>query len=294
MQLQPEPPTTASFERILVACLAILTGLALAWLAIAGPLFLGILSYKTAPTGINQIMGQDLVNLLVLSPLTILAGLTLLANKPIARYLLVAYPLYLMYYVLSYTIGLEWSSPSLTGNSEQYTFAFLFILVSALISLLYGLSVFPRNLSPKFGRTGLRVYSVIYVLLILVFASMWIGQIKEILTSGTTAGYAAVPTAFWLIRIFDLGFTIPLGLISVYLLWTRPATSAAAQFLFYGFFLTMLAAVNAMGLCMFLRDDPDFDTAGMLLFMILLVTVTSGFIFVLKNHGLLPRRTAKG
>ncbi|MBI4811204.1 MAG: hypothetical protein HY800_07175, partial [Ignavibacteriales bacterium] len=114
-------------------------------MAIKGPLFLHHIKYKTADIINNQIVGQDIVNLFLLSPILIIGGTTLLLRKRISKYLLIMTPLYLIYYVLSCTIGWEWSSAEYLGNSESYTFHFLFILISSLIILLYSLSIFPKN-----------------------------------------------------------------------------------------------------------------------------------------------------
>ncbi|MCX5841794.1 MAG: hypothetical protein NTY16_10165, partial [Deltaproteobacteria bacterium] len=205
----------SEFERILVGLLAVITGVLLVYLAIQGPLFLGHISYKSAPVINNQIVGQDVVNLFLLSAISIFGGIALWFRKPVAKYLLIATPLYLIYLVLSYTIGWEWSSPAYSGNSEKYFFHFLFILVAALLVMVYSLSVFPRDRVAHFNKKGLAVYSSILVLFLLVFAAMWMKEVFEVMAKGTTRGYDIAPTAFWLVRVFDLGFTIPLGLLSV-------------------------------------------------------------------------------
>ena len=146
----------SEFERVLVSLLALATGALLIYLAIQGPLFLGAIRYKTAAVVNNQLVGQDLVNLFLLSVISIAGGVALWFKKPVAKYLLIATPLYLIYYVLSYTIGWEWSSPAYTGNSEKYFFHFLFILVAALIVMLYSLSVFPGTARPASGNRGWR------------------------------------------------------------------------------------------------------------------------------------------
>jgi hypothetical protein len=273
-----------SFERIFVALIAILTGITLIYLALEGPLFLHHIKYRTADVINNQIVGQDIVNLFILSPVLIIGGVTLFLRKQAARYFLIITPLYLIYLVLSYTLGCEWSSVKYTGNNESYTFYFLFILLSSLVLLLYSLSVFPGNVENTFRKKGLIVYSVLFSLFIMIFASMWIKEVLEVISTGTTRGYDLAPTAFWVIRIFDLGFTIPLGLISVYFLWVRPNTTYPVQFMFYGFFLTMIIAVNTMGFMMFLNNDPTFLMRDLVVFLVLLAIIATGFIYILRNY----------
>lgn len=277
-------PFGSTFERMLVGILSIATGILLLYLAIEGPLGLGHIRYKTAAVINNQLKGQDLVNLLVLGPISIIGGLALLFRKRLARYLLIATPLYLIYFVLSYTIGWEWSSVAYTGNSELYTFHFLFILISSLVILMYSLSIFPTDVTSSFRQKGLIIYSVLFTLFLLIFASMWILEVAELMATGTTRAYGIAPTAFWVVRIFDLGFSIPLGLISVYLLWTRPNSTYAVQFMFYGFFMTMIVAVNAMGFMMLVRNDPTFLIRDLVVFVILALIIGSGFVYILRNY----------
>lgn len=273
-----------SFERIFVATLSIATGIILIYLAVSGPLILDIIKYKTADVVNNQLVGQDIVNLILLSPILITGGITLLFKKQIARFLLIITPLYLIYYVLSYTIGWEWSSTVYTGNSEKYTFYFLFILISSLITLLYSLSIFPDKVESSFKKKGLIIYSILFTFFLLIFSSMWIREVIEVISTGTARGYDLSPAAFWLVRIFDLGFSIPLGLISVYLIWTRPNTTFPIQFMFYGFFLTMIIAVNAMGFIMLLNNDPTFLMRDMLVFLALALIIVAGFVYILRNY----------
>jgi len=271
-------------ERVGVALISLATGGLLAFLAIQGPLVLGKITYRTHEIIKNQLMGQDLINLVLLSPISIIGGMALLWRKPIAKYLLISTPLYLIYYVLSYTIGWEWSSPDYTGNSEAYTFQFLFILISALVIMLYSLSLFDQPARGRFPRRGLAVYSVIFTLFLLMFASMWMKEVLEVIGTGTARGYDLAPAAFWLVRVFDLGFSIPLGLISVYLLWTHPDSTFPIQMMFYGFFLTMLAAVNAMGIMMLAHGDPTFLWRDLAVFLTLAAIVAAGFCYILRGY----------
>jgi hypothetical protein len=273
-----------TFERTFVGLTAVLAGLTLVFLAVRGPLVLDSIRYKTAEVINNQLVGQDLVNLVVLSPLLIIGGAGLLRRKSYAKDLLIATPLFLMYYALSYSIGWEWSSPRYSGNSEELTFHYLFVLVAALIILLYTLAVFPKDAVARFKRTGLVVYSAVFSLFLLIFGAMWVNEIKEVIATGTARGYDLAPTAFWLVRVFDLGFSMPLGLISVYLLWVRPDKAYPIICLFYGFFFTQILAVNAMGWVMFLKKDPTFLLRDLVVFTVLALIIAFGYVYVRRNY----------
>ncbi len=284
MNDRPEGSFGSPFERAFVGVLSVLTGAVLVYLAIQGPLFLNAIRYKTAEVISNQLVGQDAVNAFLLSPILVIGGIALLFKKRIAKFLLVATPLFLIYYALSYTVGWEWSSPAYAGDSQRFTFHFLFVLVAALIILLYSLAVFPKDVTSRFNKKGLAVYSAAFSLFLLVFAAMWIKEVREVISAGTTRGYDIAPTAFWLVRVFDLGFSMPLGLISVYLLWARPNKAYPIICLFYGFFFTQIVAVNAMGWMMFLKKDPAFLMRDLVVFTILALIIFFGFFYVRKNY----------
>ena len=94
----------------------------------------------------------------------------------------------------------------------------------------------------------------------------------------------ASPTAFWLVRVFDLGFSMPLGFVSLYLLWARPNRAYAVVCLFYGFFFTQIIAVNAMGWMMFLKHDPTFMARDLVVFSVLALIIFFGFFYVRRNY----------
>ena len=272
------------FERIFVGAAAVATALVLAYLAVQGPLVRGVIAYRTAPGIVGQLVGQDAVNLVLMAPLLLAGGLLLLLRRPLAKTLLIATPLFLIYYALSYTIGWEWSSPAYAGNSERWFFLYLFVLVAALVILLYALAVFPKDVESRFRKGGLAAYSAVFVLFLLVFAAMWAKEVFEVVRTGTSRGYDIAPAAFWLVRVFDLGFSIPLGLISVYLLWARPKQAYAVVCLFYGFFFTQIVAVNAMGWTMLVKKDPTFLWRDLVVFHVLAAVIAFGFFYVRRNY----------
>lgn len=284
MDMIKEDSYGSPFERIFVSLMAVLTGAVLIYLTIRGPLFLDSIKYRTAEVISNQLIGQDVVNLALLSPILIIGGIALFLKKRISKYLLIATPLYLIYYAFGYTVAWEWSSPGYSGNSQALTFHFLFVLIAALIILLYTLAEFPKNVVSHFKKRGLIVYSALFSLFLLVFAGMWIKEILEVMATGMTRAYDIAPTAFWLVRVFDLGFSMPLGLISVYLLWARPNKAYPIICLFYGFFFTQIIAVNAMGWMMFLKHDPAFLMRDMIVFSSLALIIFFGFFYVRRNY----------
>jgi heme/copper-type cytochrome/quinol oxidase subunit 4 len=229
-------------------------------------------------------VGQDIVNIFPVSLLLIGGGLLLLLNRKYGIYLLAFTPLFMFYYALSYAMGWEWMAPGYSGNSHFFFFFYLFVLITGLILLMYCLANLPKDRIAVFKRLPLALYSLLMCVFLAVFAKMWMAQILDLYSNGTTLGYDIAPAAFWLVRTIDLGFCIPLGFISVYLLWTAAARAYAIQFLFYGFFVTQILAVCAMGINMYLQKDPGISSGELGFFLLLAVLIITGFIYVISNY----------
>ena len=272
------------FERNFIACVAFICGFLFVYLGIQGPLFQGNIVYKTHATVYNQLLAQDAVNIFVIAPLLFIGGLALYSRKRFGRYLLVLTPLFLLYYAISYIIGWEWMAADYYGNSQLYFFHFLGVLIAGLLIMFYCLGAFPPRQKPRFSKQFLWFYSVILTLFLALFALMWMKEVFQVMNTGTARGYDLSPTAFWLVRCFDLGFSIPLGFVSLYLLWVKPQNSFAVQMLFYGFFLSMSVAVNAMAVVMYMNNDPSFQLSSSLVFIALMLIVSVGYYFILKGY----------
>ena len=85
-------------------------------------------------------------------------------------------------------------------------------------------------------------------------------------------------------RYFDLGITIPLGFIALFLLLRRRETSYPIVLLAFGFFVTTGTAVSAMGWIMFLNNDPELQPPALVIFMALALLSYAGFIYLVKQQ----------
>lgn len=277
-----------TFERYVVGCTAILCAAVLVAIAVLGPLGLGVIQYRTSQSAIYQTMGQDLADLLLLVPLLLIGGGFHLRRRDGSKYFLVMTSITLIYTGLSYGIGQEWSNPAYTGNVENYFWFFWAMVVGGIIIGMTSLSMFTEDDAPEFGRRGLRVYVGFMSIFLLLFALMWSSEVFEVMATGaTTSGsYESAPTVFWVIRYLDLGVSIPLGFISIYLLVTRPKQAYPVILLFFGFFVTLGTAVNTMAVVQVLSGDPEVSgaaAAGLVVFPVLGILSWGGFIYLVKD-----------
>jgi hypothetical protein len=282
-QIQPEDKPL--LPRYFVCAVAFVSAIAMAAIATLGPLVLGSIHYKTSQSGIWQAQGGDFANLVLAVPLLLIGGVLLALKRDGAKYFLILPPLTLIYTGLSLGIGNEWSNPAYTGNVEQYWWLYLTVIIGGLLLLIASMSMFTPKDAPQFKTRNLRIYVLIMSLLLLVFAAMWISETMQVASTGDTSSgsYKETPTIFWVVRYLDLGGTIPLGFLALYLLLSNPRKAYSMILLFYGFFVTMGTSVNAMGWVMWLNDDPTLQPGALVLFSGLMLMAYAGLLYVIKD-----------
>ncbi|MFW9928752.1 MAG: hypothetical protein ACFFD1_05130, partial [Candidatus Thorarchaeota archaeon] len=268
--------------------LAIVLGILLIILSIFGPLIFGIIKYKTSSSSIYQIQGQDLVNLLIISPICIIGGIMQILNNKTAKYFLASVPIYISFYTgLAYGIGAEWSHPAYNGeyNSNQYFWLFLILIFGGLFLAFYSVSQFSEIDVPHFSKKSIRIFSLVWLIFICMFFLLWLSEILQVNLTGDTlnGSYLEAPTSFWTVKYLDLGITLPLGFLSLYLFNTRPKRAYPYLLLFFSFFVILTLAVNMMMLVMIINHDPLVQPEGMIIFPILFILSFSGYFYLIKE-----------
>lgn len=281
-------PRHVAIERYLVSIAAIICAAIFVVIALIGPLGLGIMEHRTSQSGIYQLAGQDLANILLMTPLLLIGAVLHLKKSDNAKYFLILTPLTLIYTGLTYGIGQEWSNTLYTGNIESYFPLFLVLMIGGLILGMSSLSMFNENDAPDFKIRGLRIYIGLMAVFLLFFSMMWISEVFEVIALGDTSSgsYQSAPTVFWVIRYLDLGITIPLGFMALYLLLTRPKKAYSIILLFFGFFITLGTAVNTMAVVQLMSGDPELIgtvSAGLVIFPLLAILSYGGFLYLVKD-----------
>ena len=280
---ETEPESAGLLPRGVIVFAAFLGAVLVATLAILGPLVLGVVRYPTSASGTYQAMGVDATNLIIMVPVLLLGGILLLFRRPSAKYFLILAPVTLFSLALEAGAGEEWSLYA--GNAERFVWLYIPEVIVALVLLVGVFPMFSERDAPAFPRRGLRIYVAIVTLLLVVFTAMWLQEIVQVATTGNTASgsYANSPTAFWMVRFMDLGITIPLGFLGMYLLWTKPTKAYALVLLFFGFFVTMGTTVTAIGLVMFLNHDPEAQAGALVIFPLLTILAWAGLLYLIKD-----------
>ncbi|MDQ1275774.1 MAG: hypothetical protein QG610_1349, partial [Euryarchaeota archaeon] len=228
---------------------------------------------------------QDLANLVLIAPIQLIGGILCLARRDGSKYLLVLTPITLMYTGLSVGIGQEWSNSAYSGNVENYWWLYGILLIGGLVLLLGSLSMFTEADAPDFKPGGLRIYVGLMTVFFLLFAVMWISQIQQVTNTGDLpdGSYKAAPTAFWTIRYLDLGISIPLGFLALFLMLSKPKKAYSLLLLFFGFFITTGTAVDMMAIVQVLNGDTETAREGLIIFPILTAFSYGGLFYLVKD-----------
>ena len=280
-----EPAHESLIPWYIIGITAIICAATLVLIAFLGPVCQGIIQYRTSQSGIWQISGQDLANLVLIAPLLLTGGILCLTRRGGSKYLLILTPITLMYTGLSVGIGQEWSNLAYSGNVEDYWWLFGILIIGGLILLLGSLSMFTEADAPDFKPGGLRIYVGLMTIFFLLFAVMWISQIQQVTNTGDLpdGSYKAAPTAFWTIRYLDLGISIPLGFLALFLMLSKPKKAYSILLLFFGFFITTGTAVDMMALVQVLNGDTEATKGGLFIFPILTVFSYGGLFYLIKD-----------
>jgi len=280
-----EPARESLIPWYIIGTTAIICAATLVLIAFLGPIGQEIIKYRTSQSGIWQIAGQDLANLVLIAPILLIGGILCLARRDGSKYLLVLTPITLMYTGLSVGIGQEWSNSTYSGNVEDYWWLFGILLIGGLVLLLGSLSMFTEADAPDFKLGGLRIYVGLMTVFFLLFAVMWISQIQQVTNTGDLpdGSYKAAPTAFWTIRYLDLGISIPLGFLALFLMLSKPKKAYSILLLFFGFFITTGTAVDMMAIVQVLNEDTEATKGGLFIFPILTAFSYGGLFYLVKR-----------
>lgn len=243
-------------DRLLVAGLFSLGGFIIVYVVL-GPLILGVIRFRTSVSGLNQIRGGDLAALAVVAPVCLLVGLLAWRGHAAAPVLALAPAVFAMYTYSQLILGNEYLQQP--GNVERFFPLLLAIFLLAALVLLRSWGLVQPERLPMPSRR-LERGSGIFLIIVAAFVVVGIhlpNFIDAIRDHPTGTAYLAAPTAFWVIKFYDLGIVVPSALVVGIGLVRRKAWARKPAYAILGGYVLLGWSVAGMAWVMLINSDPD-------------------------------------
>lgn len=237
----------------------IVIAIGLAANVLLGPLGLGVITWRVSPNGLNQTYGADAASLFLVVPAALVAAELWRRSHRLASPLALGVGLATLYYAVAETMGGDYLR--YPGNNERFALLFFALIILGWISATRAWAALDR-VPPRPPRWLLRGFALILLLGGGLIGIAWLAQLVTIARTGAVdIGFTDSPSAFWTIRIVDLGFIVPICIATGVGLWRDSDTAISTAYGLASFMTLQAAAVLAMGGVMLWRHDPTASPA---------------------------------
>jgi hypothetical protein len=227
----------------LFAVATICAGAAMILNALLGPLGVGMIRFHESAAMETQLLGGELTSLVLAGPIAILAGALWWRGARIAPALAFAPLGYAVYTYVQLVLVPDYAR--YPGNNERWFPLYVSMVMTAWIVAVAAWRELDAHPLSAPGRTIRHVFGTVLVVTNGLFALAWVASIASTYVQAPSPEYREHPTAFWLIRLMDLGFVIPIGIVTGVGLLRGTASSQRLAFTFAGA-QTLLACAVAM------------------------------------------------
>ena len=259
----PLPPTRGD---VWLARGLFVLGIGAASIALLGPLVANVIRYHASERAINQVVGGDVAGLVLVAPLSIIAGILVLRRRIAGPLLAFGPAVYGLYMYIQLALGADFIR--YPGNSERFFPLYLGLFVLAAgIAIRSWTTINPSRL-PATRRWVNRVLGIFFLVMagFLAVGLHLPGLVDAWADQPTSAEYLADPAVFWLVKFMDLGLVVPTMLaIAVGILrnrvWVQKAKYAAVAWA-----ALLGSSVAGMAIVMQASADPAATTANTIAF----------------------------
>jgi hypothetical protein len=258
--------------------------------AVLGPLVFDVIRFRTSPSGLAQIRGGDLAALVIVAPVCLVVGGLAWRGHPAAPVLALGPAIFAMYTYSQLVLGNEYLD--VPGNVERFFPLLLAMFLVAAAVAVHGAGLVRAAAPPVWSR-ALEVGCGVLLVVLAAFVVVGIHLPSLVDAMGPApAGeaYRAAPTAFWVVKFYDLGIVAPAALVvGVGLLRRRAWARVPASAIIGGYTLLGWSVVG-MAVTMLLVGDPD-ASLGLAVAATALAVALSVFAAVLYRPLLRPSAT---
>lgn len=277
----PERRQGAGDSRVFGGALLTLAAL-LVLNSVLGPLLTGVVDYPISESMTNQLLGLEVVTLLLVVPWTVAAGVLALREDPRAPLLALGPTTYTAYMFVQYVVGPEYAAASWTV-----------LLHVGLVALSGGLALaawsraaagpVPET-SDRWRRWGGLALLGLAVFVLSRYLPLLVGAAGH---EPIAAEFREARTFYWSIVLLDLGVVVPLTVAAAVALLRGSDPGRRAVYGVLGWFALVPPSVAAMAAVMVVRDDPHASVPTLALLSV--ATVAFWAVAWPAFHGLVRR-----
>jgi hypothetical protein len=272
------PPVPRTFGILLL----ILAGV-LAANSAAGPLGLDVVDYPISETLRNQLLGLELVTVLLVVPWCAIAGMHALRARSDAAVLSFGPSSYTLYMFVQYVLGPEY------GEYRPVILLHLALVILSGGLTLWAWSLMRESSVPERSRRAERRYSTAMLGLAIFVVLRYAGAIAGTFDSTPIPSeFSASRTFYWSIFLLDLGLVVPATIVGAVALRRGTALGGRALIAAAGWFSLVPPSVAAMAVMMLVNDDPHASVGTVVLLSVASV-VMAGLAWVVYRPLLAQR-----
>ncbi|MFC5730858.1 MULTISPECIES: hypothetical protein [Nocardioides] len=227
---------------------------------LAGPLVIGWIDYPITESMLNQLLGLELVTVLLVVPVAVTAGVFAIRERPLAPLLAIGPSAYTAYMFAQYVVG-----PLYDRYSATVLFQLAIASVSGIVTVWCWVRAAEVRL-PAVGRRRRRNGTAW-----LVFLAVFVLLRYSTTVTGALSGdripeeFGDSPAFYWSIFLLDLGVVVPVTLLAAGALYSRRRLGQHAYYALIGWFTMVPPSVAAMAAVMVARDDPHASVPTLIL-----------------------------
>jgi hypothetical protein len=261
----PENPREVSGRPWLAVGLMIL-GAGAAVVGLLGPLVGEVIRYHASEGAVNQIVGGDVAGLLLVAPVSILAGILVWRRRLEGPVLALGPSVYALYMYSQLALGGDYIR--YPGNSERFFPLYLGLFILAGAIAIRSWTMIDIHLLPPTRRWVDRILGVFF-LVVAGFLAVGLhlpGLIDAWADQPASIEYLADPAVFWLVKFMDLGLVVPaLVAAGVGILRGAPWVGKV-KYAAVGWAALLGASVAGMAIVMQASADPAATLANTIAF----------------------------
>lgn len=243
-------------------------GAGAALVALLGPLVGDVIHYHASEGAVNQIVGGDVAGLVLVAPLSVLAGILVWRGHRAGPVLALGPAVYALYMYSQLALGGDFVR--YPGNSERFFLLYLGLFVVAGAIAIRAWNMMDVDRLPATVRWIDRTLAIFFlvVALFLVVGLHLPGLVDAWAEQPTSTEYLADPAVFWLVKFMDLAIVVPaLVVTGIGILRARP-WAAKVKYAVVGWTALLGSSVAGMAIMMQATGDPASTVANTVVFSV--------------------------